>query len=162
MTKLSFETEVTPSIDINTGEITVLVEAIGQRISKDVMYTKDEATRAALIAMGWTPPAEKNTSSKSGRTLILVTEIYLDYFGSYIGRQTFRVDYDKFLVWKREHAFEAGYIEHILGDAFCGKLFCSTSRKYSFSDCSSWYWGIQTLEPENCFETVLTIDVEVG
>lgn len=162
MTKLSFETKVTPSIDINTGEITVLVEAMGQRISKDVMYTKDEATRAALIAMGWTPPAEKGVSCKNGRTLILVTENYLDYNGRYTGRQTFRVDYDKYLAWKESNTFKAGYIEHILGDAFCGKLFCSTSRKYSFSDCSSWYWDIQTPEPENCFETVLTIDVEVG
>lgn len=162
MTKLSFETKVTPSIDINTGEIQLVISDIAGQHFTEVMHTKDEAIRAALIALGWTPPTDKNTSPKNGRTLILVTEIYLDYFGSYIGRQTFRVDYDKFLVWKREHAFEAGYIEHILGDAFCGKLFCSTSRKYSFSDCSSWYWDIQTLEPENCFETVLTIDVEVG
>lgn len=161
MIKLSFETKVTPSIDINTEEMRLMISnAAGQHFT-EVLRTKDEATRAALIALGWTPPTDKNTSSKNGRTLILVTEIYLDYFGSYTGRQTFRVDYDKFLVWKREHAFEAGYIEHILEDAFCGKLFCSTSRKYSFSDCSSWYLDIQTLEPENCFETVLTIDVDV-
>lgn len=162
MIKLSFETKVTPSIDINTEEIRLMISNTAGQHHTEVMRTKDEAIRAALIALGWTPPTDKNTSSKNGRTLILVTEIYLDYFGSYTGRQTFRVDYDKFLVWKREHAFEAGYIEHILGDAFCGKLFCSTSRKYSFSDCSSWYLDIQTLEPESCFETVLTIDVEVG
>lgn len=162
MNHINLETKVTPSVNINTGEIQLVISNTAGQHHTEVLRTKDEAIRAALISLGWTPPTDKNTSSKNGRTLVLVTEIYLDYFGSYTGRQTFRVDYDKFLVWKREHAFEAGYIEHILGDAFCGKLFCSTSRKYSFSDCSSWYWDIQTLEPENYFETVLTIDVEVG
>lgn len=102
MTKLSFETNVTPSIDINTGEIQLVISNTAGQHHTEVMHTKDEAIRAALIALGWTSPTDKNTSSKNGRTLILVTKIYLDYFGSYTGRQTFRVDYDKFLVWKRE------------------------------------------------------------
>lgn len=123
MTKLSFETKVTPSVNTNTGEIPLVISDIAGQHFTEVMHTKDEAIRAALIALGWTPPADKNTSSKNGRTLILVTEIYLDYFGSYTGRQTFRVDYDKFLVWKREHAFEAGYIEHILGMRFVVNCF---------------------------------------
>ena len=157
-----FETKVTPSVNIGTGEIHLMTEDIAGQHYTEVMYTKDKATRAALIALGWTPPDERAEPYKNGRTLILVTELYLDYDGYCTRRQTFRVDYDKFLLWKGDNSFEAGYIEHIVEAAINCSGFCPTSRKYSFDDCSSWYLDIQTAEQETCFETVLTIDVEVG
>ena len=54
-----FETKVTPSVNIDTGEIHLMTEDITGRYYREVMRTKDEATRTALIALGWTPPELK-------------------------------------------------------------------------------------------------------
>ena len=54
-----FETKITPSVNIGTGEIHLMTEDIAGRHYTEVMQTKDKATRAALIALGWTPPELK-------------------------------------------------------------------------------------------------------
>ena len=54
-----FETKITPSVNISTGEIHLMVKNTAGLHYTEVMQTKDKATRAALIALGWTPPELK-------------------------------------------------------------------------------------------------------
>ena len=96
------------------------------------------------------------------KTLIIVNENHLDYEGIQTHSVTYRVDYDKFLTWKDENDFKAGYVEHIINEAISGVSYYSTSRKCSFSDCPDWYSPIVTTEPSCKFGTVFSIEVEVG
>ena len=96
------------------------------------------------------------------KTLIIVNEKHLDYEGVQTGSDTYRIDYDKFLAWKEDNDFEAGYVEHIIDDAISGASYSSTSRKYSFSNCPEWYLPVLTKEPSCKFGMVLNIEVEVG
>lgn len=50
--------KITPEVCFNTQEVRLKVEALGEKISTEVMKTKEDATRAALIALGWTPPGD--------------------------------------------------------------------------------------------------------
>lgn len=54
-----FEIKVTPSVFIDSGEIHLKVQTEADKLYTEVMQTKDKATRAALIALGWTPPELK-------------------------------------------------------------------------------------------------------
>lgn len=54
-----FETKITPSVNIDTGEIRLMTENTAGQHYTEVIQTKDEATRAALITLGWTPPELK-------------------------------------------------------------------------------------------------------
>lgn len=54
-----FEIKVTPSVFIDSGEIHLKVQTKLDEIHTEVMKTKDKATRAALITLGWTPPELK-------------------------------------------------------------------------------------------------------
>lgn len=54
-----FKIKVTPSVFIDSGEIHLKVQTEADKLYTEVMKTKDKATRAALIALGWTPPELK-------------------------------------------------------------------------------------------------------
>lgn len=54
-----FEIKVTPSVFVDSGEIHLKVQTEADKLYTEVMKTKDKATRAALIALGWTPPELK-------------------------------------------------------------------------------------------------------
>ena len=55
--------EIHPSINFKTGDITLTthqedMRGIMQQVHAQIMRTQEEATRKALIALGWTPPGE--------------------------------------------------------------------------------------------------------
>lgn len=54
-----FEIKVIPSVFIDSGEIHLKVQTELDYLYTEVMKTKDKVTRAALIAIGWTPPELK-------------------------------------------------------------------------------------------------------
>ena len=148
---------VTASVDLDQKTIKLRENLFGN-VSESIMDTKDKAIREALIALGWTPPENKKTSSG---TLIVIKEKYMDWEGRVDWEKTFRIDYEKWLDWKVERSFESGYVEHIILSALGGSKFHTTGRKYSFGDCSDWYTEIQTAKPESDFEKVFSIEVEV-
>jgi len=53
--------KITPSFDRATGIVALETEDWGGRITREVMNTKDQAIRKALIALGWTPPTHERT-----------------------------------------------------------------------------------------------------
>jgi hypothetical protein len=56
-------TTLTPKIDIEKGIIEFdCIERLNEMIishNKDIMNTKEELTKKALIALGWTPPKDE-------------------------------------------------------------------------------------------------------
>lgn len=54
-----FKIKVTPSVFVDSGEIHLKVQTEADKLYTEVMKTKDKATRASLIALGWTPPELK-------------------------------------------------------------------------------------------------------
>lgn len=47
-----------PSVDMEHNQITLTTQ-VADEVTRRVMRMEDEALRAALIEMGWTPPEEK-------------------------------------------------------------------------------------------------------
>lgn len=55
--KLTFDLKVTPSFNAEDQVLQFETSSHAQVISREVIRFKEETTREALIALGWTPPA---------------------------------------------------------------------------------------------------------
>lgn len=54
----SMRWNITSSIDRENGFVMLDTEDYAGKITREIMRTKEEAIRNALIALGWTPPLE--------------------------------------------------------------------------------------------------------
>jgi hypothetical protein len=65
--KYEWTYSVTPSIDFKSGEITLqeIINGVQNQMVKMVCRTQEEATRKALIALGWTPPVDSRQSESN-------------------------------------------------------------------------------------------------
>lgn len=71
----------------------------------------------------------------------------------------FRIDTSKIAEFKKIKRFEYGYVQNTIEDALNGKLHQTSSRKYSFGDCDTWYADL--IADSNCTFPEIIVEVEI-